>query len=126
MSGLQIATAAPRSVTSTPPSSTESPSSILDTSPSLEEALFDDAGGGGDGGDGASQQHHEPPRHVLESRKVALPPGHSQAAWLSSMSQRRPRERRKVPPDLLRQHCDEDSVWIAYRGVVYDVTEYMP
>ena len=66
------------------------------------------------------------PRHVLESRKVRLQPGFSQVAWMQKMGRFRRSRARQVTPQELRQHCSVNSLWLSYRGIVYDCTRYVP
>jgi len=65
-------------------------------------------------------------RHILESRKVQLEPGFSQVAWMQRMGRFRKSRARRISPEELRSHCDLDSLWIAYKGIVYDCTRYVP
>ena len=65
-------------------------------------------------------------RHILERRKVRLEPGFSQVAWMEKTNLRRVPRKKRIDQFELRRHCTQRSLWVAYKGMVYDCTPYIP
>lgn len=65
--------------------------------------------------------------NVLERRrKIVLPFGFSQLAWMRKSATIKPPRIRKIYQEELLQHSSEDNMWMVLRGYVYDVTHYIP
>lgn len=65
----------------------------------------------------------------VRGKKPGVLPGYSLRDWQMKIELRKQRltsevPRRKISLAEVQQHCEGDDLWVVYRGVVYDVTEF--
>ncbi|CAG7729695.1 unnamed protein product [Allacma fusca] len=68
-----------------------------------------------------------PPPAPTERKKVSVTHGHSMANWMMKIKSepKKPPSNRVIPLDELKQHNTREDCWMAIRGKVFDVTDYI-